>query len=127
MKNKEKKNAKQKSFFFKDYYDSEILFKRKNKNLVKVSLNRVSFITFIFLALIFIFSIKVVYLSFSPQENVFSKEINRNFVKKRADIVDRNGSILARNIISYDAGVNPKLVKDKKKINYKFKTYFPRY
>tara|TARA_B100000686_G_scaffold131466_1_gene138400 strand:- start:109 stop:1833 length:1725 start_codon:yes stop_codon:yes gene_type:complete len=125
MKKKEKKNAKQKSFFFKDYDDSEILFREKNNNQVKISLNRVSFLSFAFLFLIFIFSIKFVYLSLAFQQNSFSNQFKSSFIKERADIVDRNGSILARNIIIYDAGINPNLVKDKKKLIINLKLIFP--
>jgi len=37
-------------------------------------------------------------------------------IKTRADIVDRNDVIIARNIDIYSAGVRSKLVKDKKKL-----------
>ena len=48
MENKNKKNIKNKSFYFKDYIESDFIHNDKNSNIVKVSLNRVSFITFIF-------------------------------------------------------------------------------
>ena len=116
MKNKTKKNAKQKSFFFEDYNESEFIVNDNKINHVKISLNRITFLFFIFLSLIIIFSTKIIYLSLSPEKNFFSDNINQNFIKKRGDIVDRNGIIIARNINIYDAGVNPQLVKDKKKL-----------
>ena len=43
--------------------------------------------------------------------------IKKDFVKTRRDIVDRNGSVLATNVILYDVGVRPKLLKEKEKKN----------
>ena len=88
-------------------------------------MNRITFLFFIFISLIFIFSIKIIYLSLSPEKNFFQKNINKNFVKERGDIIDRNGIILARNIDIYDAAVRPKLVKDKKKLLINLKLIFP--
>jgi len=111
-----KKNAKLKSFFFKDYPDSEIFFKKKNNDVIKISPNRIIFLFCVFLSLIFIFSIKIIYLSLFPEKNFYSSKIKNNFINERADIIDRNGIILARNIDVYSAGIRPKLVQDKKKI-----------
>ena len=127
MKSKKKKNANKKSFFFEDYDESEILFNNiKNKN-VKISLNRTTFLFFVFFSLIFIFSIKLTYLSLSPspEKNFFSQKNIKNFIKERADIVDRNKIILARNIDIYSAGVRPQLVQDKKKFMIKLRLIFP--
>ena len=53
---------KKKSFYFHDYAASE--FNHNNKtNIIKVSLNRVTFLSFIFFSLILIFGIKIIYLS----------------------------------------------------------------
>ena len=41
--------------------------------------------------------------------------MKKNFIKKRRDIVDRNGSVLATNVNLYDVGVRPKLLKTKGK------------
>ena len=112
---KKNKNADQKSFFFDDYEQSEIFFKSKNINTVKVSLNRVTFLFFVFLSLIIIFSIKIVYLSLFPERNFFFTENKKDLIIERADIIDKNGIILARNINIYSAGIRPNLVKDKKK------------
>ena len=126
MENKTKKNAKQKSFFFEDYNESEFIVNDNKINHVKISLNRITFLFFIFLSLIIIFSTKIIYLSLSPEKNFFSDNINQNFIKKRGDIVDRNGIIIARNINIYDAGVNPQLVKDKKKLLINLRLIFPK-
>ena len=107
---------KKKSFYFEDYVESE--FTDNNKfNIVKVSLNRVTFLSFIFFSLILIFSIKIIYLSLSSEKSFYSNNIKKDFVKKRRDIVDRHGSVLATNVILYDVGVRPKLLKEKEKKN----------
>ena len=68
MKNKRKKNIKQKSFFFEDYIESEIITKNVNSNSAKVSLNRTTSLFFIFFSIILIFSIKIIYLSTSDKK-----------------------------------------------------------
>ena len=112
-----KKNKNKKSFYFEDYTESEIIHNNKNFNIVKISLNRVAFLSFIFFSLILIFSIKIIYLSLSSEKNFYSNNIKKDFVKERRDIVDRNGSILATNVNLYDVGVRPKLLKKKEKKN----------
>jgi cell division protein FtsI (penicillin-binding protein 3) len=107
---------KKKSFYFKDYTESELINNNKF-NIVKVSLNRVTFLSFIFFSLLLIFSVKIIYLSLSSEKSFYSNNIKKDFVKKRRDIVDRHGSILATNVILYDVGVRPKLLKEKEKKN----------
>ena len=106
MSNKNK-TIKKKSFYFQDYTESEILSNNINFNIQKISLHRVTFLSFIFFSLIFIFSIKIIYLSLSPEKSFYSNNIKKDFIKKRRDIVDRNGSVLATNVILYDVGVRP--------------------
>ena len=125
MTSKKKKEIKQKSFFFKDYSESEIAFNNLENNLVKISPSRIAFLFFIFISLVFIFSLKIIYLSLFPEKNYFLKKNNENFIKHRADIVDRNGSILARSIEIYSAGVRTKLVQDKKKLLINLRLIFP--
>ncbi len=119
------KEFKKKGFYFKDYTESDIVVKNKDTKLVKVSLNRISFLSFIFFSLILIFSIKIIYLSLSPDKNFFLENINQDFVKERRDIVDRNGIIIARNIGIYSAGIRPQLAKDKGKLLLNLRLIFP--
>ena len=107
---------KKKSFYFEDYTESDLIENQKKTNVIKISLNRVTFLSFIFLSLIIIFSIKIIYLSLS-KENSFYNNTKQNLVKQRRDIVDRYGSVLATNVILYDVGVRPKLLKEKEKKN----------
>ena len=123
MKHKSKKNAKQKSFFFEDYNESDIINTNKN-NIIKISSNRTIFLFFVFVSLIIIFSFKIVYLSLSPEKNFLNKN-NNIFFKERRDITDRNGIILARNITIYSAGIRPTLVQNKKKLLINLRLIFP--
>ena len=125
MSKNKKKPSKQKSFFFKDYLESENIFDKLREKSIKILPSRVSFLFYIFLSLILIFSIKIIYLSLYPEKDLNSEKINKYFEKKRADIIDRNGIILARNIDIYSAGIRPKLVKDKKKLLINLRLILP--
>ena len=123
MKRKIKK-TKQKSFFFEDYKESKII-NEKNKKKIKISLNRVTFLFFIFFSLIFVSSTKIIYLSLSPEKKLFTQRSEKNFTTSRSDITDRNGTILARNIIVYRAGIRPQFIKNKEKFLIKLRLKFP--
>ena len=114
---KKKKTIKKKGFYFEDYNESEIIGDKNNSNNIKVSLNRATFLFFIFFSLTLIFSIKITYLSLSPDKNFYNNKIKKNFIKNRRDILDRNGNVLATNVDLYDVGVRPKLLKEKDKKN----------
>jgi len=119
------KEFKKKGFYFKDYTESDIVVNNKDTKLVKVSLNRITFLSFIFFSLILIFTVKIIYLSLSPDKNFFSGDINQDFVKERRDILDRNGIIIARYIGIYSAGIRPQLTKDKGKLLLNLRLIFP--
>ena len=126
MKYKDKnKEPKKKGFYFKDYTESDIAISDTNIKRVKISLNRITFLFFIFFSLILIFSIKIIYLSFSPEKSFFSENINQDFINERRDIVDRNGIIMARNIDIYSAGIRPQLVKNKDKLLLNLRLILP--
>ena len=111
---KKKKTIKKKSFYFDDYTESTLADNNKSSNSIKISLNRVTFLFFIFVSLIIIFGIKITYLSLTPDKNFNFNNIKKNiFAKERRDIIDRNGSVIATNVILYDVGVRPKLLKEK--------------
>ena len=111
------KTIKKKSFYFQDYTESEILGNNINFNIQKISLHRVTFLSFIFFSLILICSIKIIYLALSPEKSFYTNNIKKDFIKNRRDIIDRNGSILATNVDLYDVGLRPKLLKKKEKKN----------
>jgi len=115
---KKKKTIKKKSFYFEDYTESTLNDNDKSSNSIKISLNRVTFLFFIFVSLILIFGIKITYLSLAPDKNFNLNNIKKNiFAKERRDITDRNGSVIATNVILYDVGVRPKLLKENEKKN----------
>jgi len=122
------KNIKKekKSFFFKDYNEAEFAYYDKANKLSKVSNNRIVFLSFIFFSLIVIICIKIFYLSLFQEKNFYSKSVKSGFIKERADILDKNGIIIARNITIYDAAINPKLVKNKKNLLINLKIIFPK-
>jgi len=116
---------KKKSFYFEDYADYENNTDKKNTKSIKIPSGRIVFLFFIFFSLISIFSIKIIYLALFPGQNLVFTKVSENFYQERRDIIDRNGTILARNIYVYDAGIRPKLVKDKKKLLFDLKLIFP--
>ena len=116
---------KKKSFYFEDYADYENYPDKKNTKSIKIPSGRIVFLFFIFFSLISIFSIKIIYLALFPGQNLVFTKVSENFYQERRDIIDRNGTILARNIYVYDAGIRPKLVKDKKKLLFDLKLIFP--
>ena len=53
------------------------------------------------------------------------KNLSPKFNLSRRDIVDRNGVIISRNVNTYHAAIDPKLVNDKKKFLIKLRLIFP--
>ena len=118
---------KKKSFYFDDYDEAEIIYNKKKINILKVSLNRLTFLSFVFLILIIIFSIKIIYLSVSPGKIFYNNNTKDFYKKSRRDITDRNGAILATNVNLYNVGLRPKLLKNEEKKNLliKIQLLFP--
>ena len=108
---------KKKSFYFEDYTEENILDQNTYLNIVKVSFSRITFLSFIFLSLLIVCSIKIVYLSLSNEKISYSKNINQKILTNRRNIVDRNGTILATNVDLYDLGIRPQLLKSSEKKN----------
>ena len=115
---KKKKTIKNKSFYFDDYNESEILDSNVNFNRIKISLSRVTFLSFVFFSLLVICGIKVVYLSLFSERIFYTENIKKNLLEKRRNIVDRNGTVLATNVDLYDVGIRPQLLKKKEKKHY---------
>ena len=120
---KKDKNKNQQSFYFEDYLE----INKKNKILKKSNnfQDRIYLLFFFFFSLIFIFSIKITHISINNR-NVSSleKQVSK-FSLIRRDIVDRNGVIISRNINTFHAAIDPKLIKDKKKFLLKLRLNFP--
>ena len=103
-----------------------ILEDRKNfliedKNKLNFNLNRLALIFFLIFILFIIYTTRVVFLAsktLKNQNNVTSEIF-------RADIVDRNGNFISKSVYTNNVGIDPKLVKDKKKLMIKLKYSFP--
>ena len=59
-----------------------------------------------------IFSIKIIFTSLKDYE-VHNKKNKTIHTTLRRDIVDRNGTLISRNVKSFHAAVNPRLIKNK--------------
>ena len=116
------KNINQKSFYFEDFLETN-----KKKKILKKSNNfqdRVYLLFFFFFSLILIFSIKITHISLN-KKNIFNIEKQTSkFSLIRRDIVDRNGVIISRNVKTFHAAIDPKLVKDKKNFLIKLRINF---
>tara|TARA_B100002051_G_scaffold276719_1_gene327216 strand:- start:2716 stop:4386 length:1671 start_codon:yes stop_codon:yes gene_type:complete len=113
-------NSEKKSYNLEN--DFEKLGSKYDKNKLNISFNRVAFVFFTFILILFIFSLKAFYLTGKklPKNSLTSskKEI-------RSNILDRNNNILAKTIITRNIGINPNLIIDKKKLLLNLKILFP--
>ena len=120
---KKNKNINQTSFYFEDYLETN----KKKKNLKNFNnfQDRIYLLFFLFFSLILIFSIKITHISLNKKD-IFSNEKQKtNFSLMRRDIVDRNGVIISRNINTFHAAIDPKLISDKKNFLIKLRLEFP--
>ncbi len=101
-------------------YSSDFDYKKKFNHLA-ISFNRVAFIFFIFFIIFIIFSLKTIYLS---KENFVKKSFSLNN-EFRSTILDRNGVVLAKSIITNNIGINPKEIINKDKLLINLKLIFP--
>ncbi len=125
MRKKSKNNQiqNQTSFYFEDYLETnkKTKYLKKSKNFQ----DRIYLLFFFFFSLILIFSIKITHISLSNKKNFSFQEQKNKFTLLRRDIVDRNGVIISRNIDTFHAAIDPKLVKDKKNFLIKLRLNFP--
>ena len=100
-------------------YDSQFSYQKKSN--LNISFNRIAFIFFIFVVLSIIFSIKALFLG------SLEKKIKKNIIESefRSSIIDRNGNLIAKSIITNNVGIDPKLVIDKDKLLLNLKLIFP--
>ena len=92
-----------------------------DKKKFNINLNRVAFIFLVIFFFIILYSTRVIYLSSKTLQNDLYK-INKI---NRADITDRNGAYISKSVFTSNVGVDPKLVKDKKKLLLKLQYTFP--
>ena len=100
-------------------YETHFYYQKSNLN---ISFNRIAFIFFIFLTISIIFSSKALYLgSLKKKEN----KIEVTKPDYRASLIDRDGNILAKTVITTNVGINPNLVINKDKLLINLKLIFP--
>ena len=112
----EKKN--QTNLILEDY-KTHFYYQKSNLN---ISFNRVAFIFFVFLVISIIFSSKALYLG-SLKKNENNIEVAK--LDYRASLIDRDGNILAKTVITTNVGINPNLVVNKDKLLINLKLIFP--
>ena len=100
---------------------STLDFKDFSENKFKISLNRVAFIFLIIFSIILLYSTRVIYLS----SKLFLNNNQKTNSINRADITDRNGNVISKSVFVTNVGIDPKLVKDKKKLLIKLQYTFP--
>ena len=128
MKKKSRKdnslNPKQSSFYFDDFLETN----KKNKSFDKKNYfhDRIYLLFFLFFSLIFIFSLRIIHVSLSEITLSNQEIIQKKFTLLRRDIVDRNGVLISRNIKSFHAAVNPKLISNKENFLIKIRYNFPK-
>ena len=122
-KSKKNNNINQTSFYFEDFLETN----KKNKIFKKSSnfQDRIYLLFFFFFSLILIFSIKITHIALNKKDTFNLEKQNTQFSLLRRDIVDRNGILISRNINTYHAAVDPKLIKDKKNFLIKLRVNFP--
>ena len=91
------------------------------ENKFKINLNRVAFIFITISIFVFLYSTRVIYLSSKTLQNK-NFEVNETY---RADITDRHGDYISKTVFTTNIGIDPKLVKDKKKLLLKLQYSFP--
>ena len=125
MKKKLKKNKldNQTSFYFEDYIETNKKSKKLNKS--NNFHDRIYLLFFFFFSLVLIFSFKIINVSLNKKEILGFENKNSKFTLLRRDIVDRNGVIISRNINTFHAAVDPKLVNDKENFLIKLRLIFP--
>ena len=104
-------------------YENEFSYKTNKSNL-NISFNRIAFIFFIFLMICSIYSIKAFYLGslHSKQKIKNIDQVKTNF---RADIIDRDGNLMAKTVNTLTVGINTNLIINEKKIFINLQLIFP--
>ena len=116
-------NINQKSFYFEDYLETNKKDKYfKENNFFQ---DRLYLLFFLFFSLILIFSIRILHVSLYDLELHDQNNLSKKFNLLRRDIVDRNGVLVSRNVKSFHAAINPKLIKNKENLLIKLRLNFP--
>ena len=116
-------NKNQASFYFEDFLET----RKKDKILKKntISHDRIYLLFFLFFSLILIFSLRIIHISLNKIDLFNQEKSSNNFSLIRRDIVDRNGTLISRNIKSFHAAINPRLINNKDNFLIKLRLNFP--
>ncbi len=116
-------NVNQTSFYFEDYLETN----KKNKFTQKNNIfhDRIYLLFFLFFSLILIFGIRIIHVSLNKIEVYNKTDSSKEFTLLRRDIVDRNGILISRNIKSYHAAIDPKLITNKDNFLIKLRLNYP--
>jgi len=106
-------------------YENNDEFDYKKTNSINIKFNRVAFIFFIFFIVSLIYIIHLIHLGSKRSDNIISDQPKIYNKLKRADIVDRNGSYLAKTVSSIDIGINPIEIINQKKLLLNLGYIFP--
>ena len=87
----------------------------------KINLNRIALIFIAIFIVILLYSTRIIFLS----SKTFEKKNHILNEISRADITDRNGNFISKSVFTTNVGIDPKLVKDKKKLLIKLQYTFP--
>ena len=117
--------TKNKSKFTIEDYKSDFTFKKKENDL-NIYFNRVAFIFFVFFVIFLIYSIHLIHLGSrkNKSEKTNNLSISQNQLY-RADILDINGSYLAKSVKSIDIGLKTSDIINKKKLLISLNIIFP--
>ena len=102
--------------------ENEDGFKFSEKKRI-VSFNRIAFLFFFILFIFLLYSTKIVYLGSSNPKQKY--QITNKIKNYRADIIDVDGRFIAKSVTTYNVGIKPNLINDKKKFLLKLKYSFP--
>ena len=91
--------------------ENEDGFKFSEKKRI-VSFNRIAFLFFFILFIFLLYSTKIVYLGSSGPKQKY--QITNKIKNYRADIIDVDGRFIAKSVTTYNVGIKPNLINDKK-------------
>tara|TARA_A100000164_G_scaffold376368_1_gene413268 strand:- start:2814 stop:4499 length:1686 start_codon:yes stop_codon:yes gene_type:complete len=97
----------------------------KSKSKIDIKFKRVAFIFFVFFVISLIYSIHLIHLGSRNSDIKISTKYNINNPIKRADIIDINGTFLAKTVSSIDIGINPAEIINQKKLLINLRYIFP--
>ena len=96
---------------------------KQNYSNTSIIHNRLALLFFLLVFVMSLYSLKLIFfagMKVSQAQNTILK--NENY---RADIIDRNGILIAKTVPVINVRINPSLLKDKKKLIINLKLIFP--